>query len=544
MSEPSPPRHSARETRLLLITLGVSVAALLLLARFRFPERPITDLTPPQPLTRLTRVTAFDELSALLRDLLRQFEGAVVSVRVVPADADAVSTSAAAGFTDVAHARGDAPGAAADSASRAGASMSLSPVGPLDALALVVADDIALVPLATGSRLLRVASTLATADIIVARDDERGLATVRLPGHSAPELQLTPAANPVGAPGYVAILEAAPDGPTIRAEFVSRVSRESHPAWDVPILALGGAVRTQPGAFLFTLTGRFIGMTLDDGDHTLVVPAETLLARASRLAQGESIRLIESGLGIQQMTPALATATGADAGIIVNAVSPSTSDRSGVATSTDAKAPNPANTPAPAASSAVSSPALSPASPSAPSRASSSTPSAASAVATIEVGDAIIAVNGQAIRSPREWQQALRARGPGATLELTIVRLGKRLQASWTLPRASTALPPRGASATRTASPASSSDEMAALGLSLRGPSSAGKGVEIIDVHVATPASRAGLRAGDVILSLPSRGAATQHAIVTAYTELPSGRALLVAIDRQGTPLVAAIVKP
>src|SRR5262245_23176150 len=117
MSEPTPPRHSARETRLLLITLAVSVVALLLLARFRFPERPIADLSPPQPLTRLTRVTAFDELSALLRDLLRQFEGAVVPARAVPA----------------------------------------GPPAFLDALGLVVADDVALVPLMAGSRLIRAA---------------------------------------------------------------------------------------------------------------------------------------------------------------------------------------------------------------------------------------------------------------------------------------------------------------------------------------------------------------------------------------------------
>jgi hypothetical protein len=43
----------------LLLTLGVSVAMLFVLARFRFPERPISDLAAPQPLTRLARSTTF-----------------------------------------------------------------------------------------------------------------------------------------------------------------------------------------------------------------------------------------------------------------------------------------------------------------------------------------------------------------------------------------------------------------------------------------------------------------------------------------------------
>ncbi|HVB38288.1 MAG TPA: hypothetical protein VND92_07105, partial [Vicinamibacterales bacterium] len=55
-----------RETRLLLLTIGVSVAALLLLARFRFPaQAPIVNPAPP-PLERLAARATYDELATIM----------------------------------------------------------------------------------------------------------------------------------------------------------------------------------------------------------------------------------------------------------------------------------------------------------------------------------------------------------------------------------------------------------------------------------------------------------------------------------------------
>src|SRR5690242_18879478 len=86
MSSTSSTRGPARETRLLLLTLGVSVAMLFVLARFRFPERPISELAAPQPLTRLARATTFEDLSATLADLLRRAADAQIPLRVGDAD--------------------------------------------------------------------------------------------------------------------------------------------------------------------------------------------------------------------------------------------------------------------------------------------------------------------------------------------------------------------------------------------------------------------------------------------------------------------------
>jgi S1-C subfamily serine protease len=500
MSEPSPPRHSSRETRLLLLTLAVSVAALLLLARFRFPERPLTDLSPPQPLTRLTRVTAFDELSAMLRDLLRQFEGAVV----------------------LAH----TPGVA---------------------LGLLVRDDLALVPLAPGARVEAVAGSPLPANGLVARDDQRGLAVVRVPGYTAPEISVQPPATPLDAPGYVAILEAAADGPTIRAEFVSRYSTEPHAGWDQPVLVLSGPTTAKPGSLLFTLSGRLVGMTLADSGRMLVVPADALMSRATRLANGESVAAVESGIDVQAMTPAIARATGAAAGVVVSDVS-STAESSVSALAADAGAAGVAGASSGGAS--TTAPALVP---------------LRNGAARISIGDVITTAAERPVRAPRDWQQILRAQAPGATLKLSIVRFGKPLQASLTLPRngaasssgpgasgaagatgpaaaAGAAIAPGGGAAPG-ASPQSPLDVM---GLTLR---SATGDSEVIAVRPASPAARGGLRAGDRITSLPGRTASaasgSPSSIAIACAELASGQTLLVSVvAHDGTPRITALEKP
>jgi S1-C subfamily serine protease len=489
MSEPSPPRHSARETRLLLLTLAVSVGALLLLARFRFPERPLTDLSPPQPLSRLTRVTAFDELSAMLRDLLRQFEGAVV----------------------LAH----TPGVA---------------------LGLLVKDDLALVPLSPGGRVEAVAGAPLPANGIVARDEQRGLAVVRVPGYTAPEISVQPANTPLDAPGYVAILEAGPDGPTIRAEFVSRYSTEPHAGWDQPVLALSGPASAKPGSLLFTLGGRFVGMTLADSGRVLVVPADVLMTRAMRLANGENVVHVETGIDIQPLTPAIARATGVREGVVVSDVSPD-------ATSSVS---------APAAATTGAAGGADPAS----ATDESTAPSLRNGAARINVGDVITAAADRPVRAPRDWQQILLTQTAGATLKLSIVRFGRPLQASLTLPRPESpsagaaggagAAGPAGVAGTsgRTAG-ASPQSPLEVMGLSLRSVSGDS---EVVAVRAASPAARAGLRAGDRITSLPGRASATAsaspNAIATACAELASGQALMLAIDRDGVARIAAIEKP
>jgi S1-C subfamily serine protease len=187
--------------------------------------------------------------------------------------------------------------------------------------------------------------------------------------------------------------------------------------------------------------------------------------------------------------------------------------------------------------------------------------------AHVSTGDVITTAADRPVRAPRDWQQILRAQAPGATLKLSIVRFGKPLQASLTLPRngASSSSGPGasggagaggGAGVTGTSGAASTAGGGAAtgapapspldvMGLSLR---SVTGDSEVIAVRIGSPAARAGLRAGDRITSMPGRttsaAATSPSALAIACAELASGQALLLAIDRDGATRLAALEKP
>src|SRR6185437_9473543 len=78
----APPRRAKlrvpRETRLLLLTIAVSVGALLLLSRFRFPaQAPIVTPSPP-PLERLAARATYDELADIITQLQARLEPGLV----------------------------------------------------------------------------------------------------------------------------------------------------------------------------------------------------------------------------------------------------------------------------------------------------------------------------------------------------------------------------------------------------------------------------------------------------------------------------------
>jgi S1-C subfamily serine protease len=518
MADSSPSRGPARETRLLLLTLLVSVAVLFLLARFRFPERPITDLSPPQPLTRLGRPLAFDELSGALAELLRRFDASVVLLRV----AGPVGAAGLSGHAE--SVSGDSP-----EASR------LVP-------ALRVRDDLALAPLSAGERVIGMggmagggavdasgaaagtavsgAAAIAAgpaAPPLVARDELRGLAAVRVPARVAPGLSLAPQSDPLDVPGYVAVLEASPGGPIIRAEFVSTVARADRPGWDAPAVLVGGVRHAQPGALLFSLGGRFIGMVLEDvGSAAVVAPGEALMARVDGLAKGESIRLAQPGFTVQPLSRALSKASGAAAGVVVSGIV----------------------SPAPASASASARMSASAGALVGRTRGQSDTPGLA-----LDLGDTIIAAGGQPVRSIDDWQRLLARHAAGATLPLDVMRFGKPLRltialAARTAPDATPAT-----HASTTAIPSGTTETPAPrLGATFR-PATGGT-LEIVSLDPAGAAALAGLQRGDrVTARLPARGPLTPARLAAVFAALKPGDALILALDRQHESRVVAVEK-
>ncbi|HEX5474189.1 MAG TPA: PDZ domain-containing protein [Vicinamibacterales bacterium] len=276
------PATGRRETRLLLITIVLSVGMLLLLARFRFPAQVESPAAPvPPPLERLAARATYDELASIMTDLERRVAPAVATIELE-------STSGATAF----------------------------------AAAPRVSSDRAVVVLGDGQRV--VPGGTESSPVILSRDDSRGIAIVQL--SSALTDVVTPrTATDRPGPRYVGVIQATSEGPVIRPLYVGRTDRVGDPRWPSSLVALSTPAGTVPrGAAVFALDGLFIGLSLGGGDTARLVPA-TLLASLARAAPGQAAVHTargDVGVRVQALSPALSRATGASAGVVVSAVVP------------------------------------------------------------------------------------------------------------------------------------------------------------------------------------------------------------------------------
>lgn len=279
-----------RETRLLLLTIAVSVAALLLLSRFRFPEQtPILNPSPP-PLERLAARATYDELAAIITQLQARIQAGVV---VLNAAAPAQPPTG--------------PGATTQELSS-----QFLPAVRIDR-------ELVLVRLPPEARVQSVVGQNAAVPIVLARDPLRQLALVRVPepGGGDGERWLREQPAPTRVPGYFAVAEGGRGGLTLRPLFVSRLDPVNDPRWDLPLLAMGGFADAPPGSFIFTLEGSLVGLVIDDEGMRLVVPLQSLEASVKRLTEGPLPVPGELGIDLQVLTPELSQATGARQGLIV-----------------------------------------------------------------------------------------------------------------------------------------------------------------------------------------------------------------------------------
>jgi hypothetical protein len=238
MTSPDAAHRGGRETRLLLVTIAVSIGVLLLLSRFRFPEQSAEPLATPAaaPLERLAARAAYDELASTMADLERRLTGAVAVLRIEP-------QRESGGFVV-------APRLTADRA-----------------IALI----------APGETLP--GETEGTSRII-STDLSRALAVVAVPPD--PDTIVTPRTGPPRpGPRYVVVVEGGADGLTIRPVYVGRTSTLHDDRTSTPLLSLSGVQGPLArGAAIFSLDGIFIGLVVQQGATTTVVPGDFLQATA------------------------------------------------------------------------------------------------------------------------------------------------------------------------------------------------------------------------------------------------------------------------
>lgn len=297
MAEPRQrsPRVS-REVRLLILTIVVSGAVLLLLARLRFPAPPPAVDASSAPLQRLAARASFEELAQRVSRLEAEVLPNLVVLRL-----DAAGHPAPVRLGDLLrapHAPRREPGHVP--AIRLDAVTALAALPPDASVAGVVGDT----PPAGTVRVL-------------ATDTVRGVVRLAVPEGPSRPLPQVPLAS-LRTPAYVVAVEGTRAGLTLRPVFLGRSERFRSPRWRQPLLPLGGAT-VALGALMFTLDGEFLGCAVLDDGTLAIADAGDFVAQAGA-PDGDRVARVEPGFSAQAITPAMARALGAGQGVVVAAV--------------------------------------------------------------------------------------------------------------------------------------------------------------------------------------------------------------------------------
>lgn len=415
-----------REVRLLLVTIAVSIAALVALAQFRFPEQAAPPAEPaPAPLERLAARAAYDELASAMSDLERRLSRRLLVYRVSPE----------------------------------------RPSGRY-----VVA------PRVTGSRAIVVLDRgetlegIGTAANTVAHDTEHGLAILMIA--SGDDALVTARTGPPRpGPRYLVIAEGTAQGPILRPVYVGRTNASEAAQGPLTVVTMDSLQTTVPrGAAIFSLDGTFIGLVNEAGPVTSVFTAESLTAMAAAAQPAKPRPAGDLGIDVQDPAPAVLRGAGASGGVVVSRV----------------------RTGGPAAG-------------------------------ALRPGDVIQAVDGTVIQSAETFRQVEQTRVPGAPTTVRFVRGGAETQVTYRAADASMA--PR--------------DE----GLGLTARAIPRVGLEILAVAANSAAARAGVRRGDLVLTLDGAPVADVARLEQAYRTAKDGDVILLSLERDHQHLVVGVEK-
>lgn len=250
----------SRETRRLLITVVVALAALWVLARIRFQQRPATSTPMPNVLAQLRPVSSYADLARVIADIR-------------PGIIAAVSAS-----------EGGRP-------------------------ALRIRDDAA-VTLMPGP-----------ADTPLAFDRATNLAIVRHPIGEMPGV-MPWAPRLLDYPRYLVAVDVTGGHVALRPVFVGGLFPVSSPFWPGELWTFPAATAIAPGTFVFTTEGALVGLSVDHNGQTALIPVAVLF-RAVEQMQRQRGTPGDLGIAIQPLSSEIASATGGATGVVITAVNPS-----------------------------------------------------------------------------------------------------------------------------------------------------------------------------------------------------------------------------
>ena len=102
--------------------------------------------------------------------------------------------------------------------------------------------------------------------------------------------------------------------------FISSLTAVDTPLWPGQVWAAPIGTGLEPGAFLFSTDAELAGMVVADGEAAVVVPFALVLAEAERMLSVPPGSGGVTGIEVQALTEAVASAAGAQRGVVVTAV--------------------------------------------------------------------------------------------------------------------------------------------------------------------------------------------------------------------------------
>jgi hypothetical protein len=263
----------SRETRALLITMLVSIAALWGLARLRFPERPIGPNPVPSVLAQLAPASPLESFAAAIRDLEPKILPTLVVLNGHGEDA-------------------------------------------VSAIGLRLPDGLV-------ATFAGVAAWEQEAERLIARNEATGLSIFPAPASEFPSvLRQWTYWTPHPSSRFLLAAELSRGRLFLRPVFIGSFTAMPWPPWGTDVWALPPDAETKPGTFLFTTEGSFAGAVVPIGEGAALVPALTLTSAAMRLATERPDPPGYLGVAIQPLTPSLREALQAKSGVVVTWVDP------------------------------------------------------------------------------------------------------------------------------------------------------------------------------------------------------------------------------
>jgi hypothetical protein len=279
---PYRPRVS-RETRLLLTAGLIAVAALWLLARVRYPDRPVTPNPVPSVLGQLAGAPKYDDLAGEIAQLQTRLAPSLFAL--------------------------DGPAAGN------------SPQNSLRTAALGLGDGLAVTLVPSGSSPERWDDSL-----VVARDPPSGLTIVRVKAATAaPPSPWAP--RQLQQPRFFAATDVSVEGVSLRPAFVGSLHQIATPLWPEPLWAVPERSDLAAGSFLFGTNAELVGLVVPYRQELAILPGAVLLANVERLLAAPPGPPGAIGIEVQELTTPLASVTGASMGVVVVWVDPAGASR-------------------------------------------------------------------------------------------------------------------------------------------------------------------------------------------------------------------------